>query len=204
MIFNMTLLFDWHLVLGTIAGLIAMLAVIPYIKDILHGTTRPNIFSFALWEALLLISALAQFSAGASFSLLFVIGDLIGTGLIVALCLLGYGYGKYGKIEWACTALAIAAIIAWQVTALPVLAIVFALVADALAGIPTVIKTFKDPWSEAPAQWLLISFASLLAICSTTIVDIPNIIFPAYLFLINGLIGTAAFFGRRLVQKPQV
>ncbi len=198
----MTLLFDWHLVLGTVAGLIAMFAVVPYIKDILHGTTRPNIFSFALWEMLLLISALAQFSSGSSYSIVFIIGDLIGTGLVVLLCLFGYGYGKYGKLEWACTALAVAAIVSWQITALPVLAIVFAVVADALAAIPTVVKTFKDPWSEAPAQWLLIAFASVLAISSTTIFDLPNTIFPAYLFLVNGLIGTAAFFGRRLVKKP--
>jgi len=194
-------LFDWHLVLGVIAGLIAMFAVVPYVKDILHGTTRPNVVSFALWEILLLISALAQFSAGASFSIVFIIGDLIGTGLIVLLCLFGYGYGKYGKLEWVCTALAIVAILSWKLTALPVLAILFAVAADALAAIPTVVKTFKDPWSEAPAQWLLIAFASVLAISSTTIFTLPNVVFPAYLFLVNGLIGTAAFFGRRLVKK---
>ena len=195
--------YDWHTVLGIVAGLIALFAVVPYISDILHGTTRPNIFSFALWELLLLISALAQISAGASWSILFMVGDLVGTGLIVILCLFGYGYGKYGRLELACTALAIIAIAAWQLTQQPVLAIVFAVLADALAAVPTIVKTYKDPWSEAPAQWLLIAFATLLAITSSTIFDFANLLFPAYLFLVNGTIGSLSFFGRRLKNKPQ-
>jgi hypothetical protein len=197
----MNMLFDWHLVVGGVAGIIAMLAVIPYIKDILHGTTRPNIFSFSLWALLLFISILAQFSAGASWSVTLLVGDFIGTSSVVIFCLFGYGYGKYGRLEWVCTALAILAIISWQLTHQPVLAILFAVLADAMAAIPTIVKAFKDPWSEAPAQWLLIAFASALAIASTTIFDPANLIFPAYLLLVNGTTGLLAFFGRRLIPK---
>lgn len=189
--------------MGAVAGLIAMFAVVPYIKDILHGTTRPNIFSFALWELLLLISFLAQLSSGASWSAIFLAGDLVGTGAIVLLCLVGYGYGQYGRLEWVCTALAILAIVSWQLTQMPLLAIGFAILADAMAAIPTIVKAFKDPWSEAPAQWFLIAFASVLAIASSTIINAENLIFPAYLLLVNGTVGSLAFFGRRISSKPQ-
>lgn len=193
---------DWHLILGIISGLVAMVAVVPYIKDILHGTTRPNTFSWGLWVLLLSISLLAQFSAGASWSVLMIAGDLIGTASILVLCLWGYGYGKYGWIEWVCSALAIVAIGLWQFAHEPVLAIVFAAVADLMAAIPTLVKAYKDPWSEAPTQFFVISFAGLLAIFSTTVFDAANLIFPAYLFLLNGLIGVVAFVGRRLKSVP--
>src|SRR6185312_5470434 len=157
---NMVLTFDWHLVLGAVAGLIAAFAVVPYIKDILHGTTRPNIFSFTLWAILVFISIFAQFSAGASWSLLLLIGDFLGTTSIVVLCLFGYGYGKYGRLEWICTALAVLAVVSWQLTDQPILAIVFAVLADAMASIPTIVKAYKDPWSEAPALWFLIALAA--------------------------------------------
>jgi len=195
------MIFDWHIMLGIIAGLIAMFAVVPYIKDILHGTTRPNIFSWALWEILLITAVLAQFSAGASWSVAMVIGDVIGTGCVVGLCLFGYGYGKYGWLEWTCTALAVVAIVSWQTTQQPVLAILFAVLADALAATPTVVKAFRDPWSEAPTQFFLIAFASVLAVASSTIFNPANLLFPAYLLLVNGLIGSLAFFGRRLKHR---
>jgi hypothetical protein len=194
--------FDWHIILGTIAGLISVFAVVPYIKDALHGTTRPNIFSFSLWMVMLGVSVLAQLSVGASWSVIMLIFDFIGTASIVVLCLAGYGYRHYGRLEWICTGLAILAIASWQLTNQPVLAICFAVLADALAATPTVVKTFKDPWSEAPTQWLLVAFAALLSIASSTIFNVANLLFPAYLFAVNGLIGLSALFGRRLKPKP--
>jgi len=193
---------DWHLALGTISGILAAVAIVPYIKDILHGSTRPNVVSWALWVFLLLISILAQVSAGASWSLVFLIGDFIGTSTILVLCLIGYGYSNYGWIEWVCLALAIIAIVSWQLTHQPILALVFAVIADLMASIPTVVKAVKDPWSEHPMQWIMICVASGLGIASTTIINTANLIFPIYLLFINGLIGIFSLLGRRLKQKP--
>ena len=178
-----------------------MLAVIPYIKDILHGTTRPNIFSWLLWVLLLSISTIAQFSSGASWSVIFLIGDLIGTSIIFILCLVGYGYKEYGWLEWICLGLAVIAIISWQLTNQPILAIVFSIIADALASIPTIVKAYRDPWSEDSLQWIIIASASILAVLSTTIWDLANIIFPAYLFLVNGTIGTVSLIRRKKLSK---
>ena len=137
-----------HLILGIISGILGVVAAVPYIKDILHGSTRPNTVSWALWVLLLLISILAQISAGASWSLVFLIGDFLGTSAVLILCLGGYGYKEYGWIEWVCLALAIIAIVSWQLTNQPILAIVFAIIADFMAAVPTVIKAYRDPWSE--------------------------------------------------------
>ncbi len=197
-------MFNWHLVLGILAGIIPIVAMIPYYRDIVHGTTRPNVVSYALWIVLLLISISAQISAGASWSVVFLIGDLIGTTSVTILCLVGYGYGKYGKVEWVCTGLAILAIISWQATGQPLLAIVFAIVADLMAALPTVVKTYRDPWSEISSPWFMVATAGVLSLASTTLFNLPNILFPLYLFLINAITGTLAFFGRRLKQKSKV
>ncbi len=194
--------FDWHFALGLIGGLLALGAIIPYIKDILHGTTRPNVVSYSLWAILLSISLLAQLSAGASWSAALIIGDLIGTTIIVALCVAGYGYRKHGWGEKVCLALAILAIVSWQLTQEPVIAIMFAVLADAMAAMPTLMKTFRDPWSELPTMWLIIALGALCAAFSTTIVDPANLIFPIYLLLMDGLIGVVALVGRNIVPEP--
>jgi hypothetical protein len=195
------MIFDWHIVIGIVSGLVTILAIIPYIKDILHGTTRPNIVSWALWTLLLAISLLAQLSAGASWSALMIFADLIGTAIILILCLSGYGYKKYGATDWICAVLAVVAIVVWQLEHQPVLAIALAALADFLAAIPTLIKSWQDPWSEDPTQFLIISGGGLLALFSTTIIDPANLLFPAYLFALNGTIGLVALFGRRAKIK---
>jgi hypothetical protein len=194
-------MFDWHLALGIASGLLAFVAIAPYIKDILYGTTRPNIVSWALWVLLLLIALWAQVSAGASWSLILLIGDLIGTTTISILCLVGYGYGKYNWLDGVCFALAIVAILLWQVTHQPVLAIVFAAIADLLASVPTLVKAYKDPLSEDPTQFLMIAGAALLGVSSTVILSPANLIFPIYLFCINGSIGMVALSRKRLLRE---
>jgi hypothetical protein len=194
-------MFNWHLISGVVAGVLIVSAIIPYIRDILYGTTRPNVFSFGIWAFLLFISILAQLSAGSSWSVLLVAGDFLVTTTIAILCFVGYGYKKYGWLERVCFVLAIVAIISWQATNEPVLAIIFAIVADALAALPTVVKAYRDPWSEAPTMWLIVSLAALFGILSTTIIDAANLLFPIYILFINGLIGLLAFFGRRSRPK---
>jgi hypothetical protein len=195
---------DWHLLLGSFAGILTLAAIAPYIRDILHGTTRPNIVSYVLWSSLILISILAQVSAGASWSLALLIGDFLSTATVVGLCLAGYGYGKYGRLELACFGIAVLAVVSWQLTQEPLLAIILATVADLTAAIPTILKAYRDPWSEVPGPWLIMAVASALAIASTTIFDGANLIFPAYLLLVNGLTGFLALFGRKLKPKPSL
>lgn len=186
-------MFDWHLALGIFSGILAMVAIVPYVKDILHGTTRPNVVSWSLWVLLLLIGVLAQLSAGASWSLVFLVGDLIGTSSVLVLCLIGYGYGKYTWLDSFCFILAIVAVILWQITDQPLLAIGLAVVADFLAAVPTLVKSYKDPQSEEPTQFFIIAVAALLGMLSTVVLDPANLIFPIYLFGINAAIGGTAF-----------
>ncbi len=188
---------DLRFVLGVLGGIITAFSVIPYVRDIMKKTTRPNSVSWSIWVLLLTISIFAQWSAGASWSIILLIGDLIGTSTIAALSFAGYGYGKYGRLEWTCLGLAILAIISWQITSQPIWAIVFAIIADALAAFPTLVKAFRDPRSEHPTMWLLISLGALLGIASTTIVNAANLLFPFYLFVINSTIGITTLVGRK-------
>src|SRR3989344_3756884 len=182
-------MFDWHLVLGIFAGVIAFASIIPYIRDILHGTTRPNVVSYSLWALVLSIGMLGQWSSGASWSIIFLLGDLLAVFAVITLCAMGYGYHKYGMVEWTCLALAIIAIISWQATNEPLLAIIF-------AAIPTVVKTYHEPKSELPLGWFMVAFGGILGIISNTVFDFANLLFPIYIILLNSTVGILALRGR--------
>lgn len=192
---------NWHGVIGTLAGLVAMVAAVPYVIDIVKNNVRPNTVSFALWTILLLISLFAQLSAGASWSVLMLVGDTIGTGTILVLCLAGYGYKKYGWLEKICFILAIIAIISWQVTSQPLLAIILAIVADILAAIPTLAKSYRDPWSESPTMWFMMCASATLSLLSTTIYNAENMLFSSYILVINLAVGLTILVGQRIIRK---
>ena len=40
---------DWRTVIGLAAGTITLLSILPYIRDILRGLTRPNLVTWWLW-----------------------------------------------------------------------------------------------------------------------------------------------------------
>ena len=120
------------------------------------------------------------------------------TSLVVALCLYGYGYKKYGWVEWVCLLCAVVAILLWYLTSNPLFALFLAIATDLFASTPTIVKTFKEPKSEIPIAWYLVTLAAVLGIVSTTIFDVANLAFPVYIALITALIGTMALVGRRI------
>lgn len=183
---------DWRFLLSSLGGVIAFVSIVPYIRDIIHGTTRPNIVSYILWCILLSISIVAQYSAGASWTILLVGADLAAALTVIGFCFVGYGYKRYGPIEVVCFVLAVIAIILWQMTNNPLLAIIFSLIADILAGVPTIVKTYRDPKSELPLGWFMVAFGALLSLISNTIFDLPNLLFPIWILIVNTLIGVLA------------
>ncbi|MDE1924606.1 MAG: hypothetical protein KGH79_00275 [Patescibacteria group bacterium] len=193
--------FDWHAVVGVLSGVVQIGSVIPYIRDMLKGTTRPNIVSWSLWTLLQVIAIGAQISAGASWSLLFIVAMTFNTILVVILSATGYGYKGYSWVDWTCLFFAIAAIVLWWATRNSIFALVLAVSADLLASIPTIVKTYKEPQSETAVAWYLVTVASALGILSTTKIDIANLIYPIYFFIITGSIGSLAFFGQRFQKN---
>lgn len=189
---------DWHAALGVLAGLIQIASAVPYIRDMLRGTTRPNAVSYILWSILTIIGIAAQVSAGASWSVFIPIAVAINAVIILTLSLIGYGYTKYGWLDWTCLGIGVVAIAGWQITGNPVVALMFVIFASAMAGIPTIFKTYREPMSEHAFAWFLVIIASILAIISTEILDTANLIFPMYLLLESATIFSLAFFWRRI------
>lgn len=193
---------SWYVVAATLSGVFSVAAGVIYIKDILQGgETKPNAISFFLWTVLQAIALFAQIKSGATLSVVIVIFVTLNTAVVTALALTGYGYREYGKVDFFCLVLAIAAIVGWQVTGNPVLAIGFAIVGDVFAFVPTAVKTYKEPRSEHVPAWALITVASVLGVLSTDRWDTTNLAFPLYLVVSNGTIFSLAYFDRK---KPIV
>lgn len=192
---------DWHAILGIASGALTVLSGIPYILSILRHETKPNAVSWILWTALQLIAIAAQISAGTSWSVILVIAATVNTSVVSILALSGYGYEEYGWLDYTCAASAVVAIILWQLTGEPALAILLAILADMLAATPTVIKTYRDPYSENLTGWAIITVASMCGVASTSLYNLANLAYPVYLLLIDGTLFSMAYIRRFAVAR---
>ncbi|MBI1862853.1 hypothetical protein HYS00_01895 [Candidatus Microgenomates bacterium] len=187
---------QWHQIVGILAGIISLVSGIPYVRDILKGTTKPNAVSWGGWFLLTLIATFAQFSSGASWSVILIITETIKVGIIFLLAL-KYGVQEYTKLDWVCLALGLLAVVLWKLTNQPVLAIVLAVIADLIMAYPTFVKSFYEPYTETASAFVIAAVAALLSVVSTQIYDSANLIYPVYLILANTVLGTLIILGQK-------
>jgi hypothetical protein len=192
------MIFNWHVIFGVAAALIGIGAIVPYVRDMIRGETRPNIVSWGLWALTVGISAAAQFVAEPSWSGALVAVTFFGDSTVLILAIVAYGYAKYYWWDGVCLILSIAALVLWGLSGNPLVALGFAILADGLAFIPTYIKSYREPFTEPPLSWLTFGFSGLLALGGASTFDFPSIAFPLYYFVANCLLGILIVARRRL------
>ncbi len=193
---------DWHEVTGILAGLAVFGSAIPYIKGMLFGTTRPSITSWSLYFLLQIISIAAQFSAGASWSIIILFVSTFNISVILILCVFGYGYKKHGLADLISIILFVLALLLWYLTDAPITALLLAVAADAFASIPTIVKSYKDPHSENLAGWFVYSASGVLSLLAAFGSSPANFVWPIYILLLGFAITLIILVGQR-GKKPK-
>jgi hypothetical protein len=88
------------------------------------------------------------------------------------------------RFDWTCGALSLLAVILWQVTGNPTMAIVLSIAADALAAMPTIVKGWFNPQSESVAAYALTGIGAVIALLTVEHWAFDEVAFPLYLVLI--------------------
>jgi hypothetical protein len=151
--------------LGLLAGIVGIIGYVPYIRDILNGSTRPDRASWLIW--LLEYGALfiAQLNAGASESLWLIGLQLIG---VLSISVLSYKYGVGGfDRRNVLLLLAVCAIfIVWYFSHSPVLTILLLLVIELCGTVLTALKVYEQPSSETLTMWALDAVAGIIGVAA--------------------------------------
>ncbi len=189
---------DYQLI-GIIAGVLAFATGIPYIWNIIGGITKPNVVTYFIWTLLQTIALIAQFKAGASWSVYLLLGSTVSVGIIFLLSLTKYGYKEYTWIDSVALVLGGIAIAILIFTDHPELAILLPIIADGIGAIPTIVKTRKYPHTEDQFAWFLMIIASALGIIATEKHDIANLAYPVFLLFETIVIFSIAFFTKKTV-----
>ncbi|HSX14909.1 MAG TPA: hypothetical protein VLE72_03330 [Candidatus Saccharimonadales bacterium] len=173
--------------LGIIAGILALIAPIPYIRDIIKGTTKPNRATWFIWTALLAIALAGQLASGGTYSTLLTAGDLLGTFIVLMLAV-KFGVGGWQTIDKLALAGAALGLILWRLFNSPALALAMIILVDYSGGLPTILKAHRDPDSETISSYWLVGIGSALAVISVGKLDIVLMVYPFFLAILMGLI----------------
>lgn len=174
-------------ILSVFAGVLAIFAIVPYVKDIIRGKTKPNVVSWFTWSLLLIIATLAAFAAHQPRTALLSLGDLIGTATILILGL-KFGRAKFSWLDGICQIGALAGLLLWFIFNSPTIAIVATIFIDFIAAVPTLRHSWISPSEETWQTFFMLCIASIITLFSLDNLSFTGWAFPVYLLLINALI----------------
>jgi hypothetical protein len=173
-------------IIGTLIGAAGSLA---YLIDTVRGKVKPNRVSFLLWSIAPFIAFAAQISQGIGLeSLMTFSTGFLPITVFIASFVNKKAEWKLTKFDLACGFLSILGLILWLMTKVGNIAIFFSIVADGLAAIPTIVKSYKYPDTELAWPWIATSFGVLLTLLTLQGLTFANSGFIIYILFVNVII----------------
>ena len=121
-----------------------------YIRSIVKGKAKPNLVSWGIWMLAPFIGVFFQIKSGVGLSVLPVFMAGFGPLIIITAALLTKnGVWKINSFDLFCGLISLISLFLYVVTHNLGISILFAILSDALAFIPTLVKSWKHPESES-------------------------------------------------------
>jgi hypothetical protein len=178
-----------------LGAFIASIGSLSYLIDTVRGRVKPNRVSFFMWSLAPLIAFGAEVRQGVGLQSLmtFMVGFLPLTTFIASFV--------NKQAEWKLTRfdlfygfLSLIGLILWFLTKSGDVAIVFSILADGLAALPTIIKSFKYPETESAAPYFTGSLSAGISLLTAKAWNLATVGFPLYILLITLVMATLIQF----------
>lgn len=156
-----------------------------YIVATVKGKTKPNRVSWFLWAAAPLIAFSAELQHGVGLASLMTF--MVGFGplmIFIASFVNRKSYWKLTRLDIVCGVFSVIGLILWMVTSSGNLAIFFSILADGLAAIPTLVKSYHDPDSESWQVFFFAAASATITLLAIDTWDFAHYGFPLYIFVL--------------------
>lgn len=157
-----------------------------YVRDTVRGHTQPNRVTWLLWAVAPLIGFAAEIGEGVG--VIAVTTLMLGLGPLVVLAasfVNRRGYARLTPFDLACGGLSVLALIAWRVTGSGDVAIVFSVLADLLAGAPTLRKAYTSPHTETATAFLCSAISASITLLTISDWTFASAAFPVYILAMS-------------------
>ncbi len=185
-----------------LGALLSFYGGLSYLIDTIKGKTKPNRITWFLWALAPAIAFVAELEKGVGLTSLmtFMVGfnPLL---IFLASFINKKSYWKLNKMDYIYGAISLFAIIIWKLTDNGNLAIFFAILSDAFASIPTVIKSYREPETENSKIFFFGLINASITLLTIKVWSFAHFAFPIYIFIICALIYSLVEFKLGTVFK---
>lgn len=187
-----------------IGAVLSLIGGLSYLLDTVKGKTKPNKVSWFMWALAPMIAFAAEVKQGVGLQSLmtFMVGfnPLL---IFLASFVNKKASWKITRLDLTCGALSLVGLGLWQITKIGNIAIFFTILADGLAAIPTVVKSYYAPETENYLIFLLSGISGLITLLTIDVWNFQHWGFPLYILFICSLFFVLIKFniGKRLKIK---
>lgn len=137
-----------------------------YVLNTLRGQTKPNRVTWSLWVIISAVAVIGLIDENAAKTtiILTIFFGLMPLMIFIASFYNKQAYWKITRFDWACGFLSLLGIAAWIGTGDGNLAIIFAILANSFAWVPTLVKAYKSPETESWLTYFNAIFASIITL----------------------------------------
>jgi hypothetical protein len=169
-----------------VAAFGSLLAAFAYIRSMFKGQTKPNRVTWFMWSTAPFIATAAAVSNGVGLAVIPVFMSGFSPFLVLTASFFNKkAYWKLSSFDYLCGMLSSLALVIWFITKDPTSAIIFAIVSDALAAVPTLIKAWHNPETESAWPFIIGVFSPMTSFIVATAWGFSELAFPTYLIVIN-------------------
>lgn len=186
--------------LAVVSALVTAACVLPYLRDVRRGTTRPHRTSWCVFAVLAVVAAVSQAIAQVGPGIWLAAGSAVGFGAVFVASI-RHGVGGSTLADRAALAVASVGIVTSLATARPMFAVAGVVVAEIGAVALTVRKALADPESETRSTWTADAVAGVLAIAAVDHVTAASLLYPVHHTVANAAVVAAIAVGHRRARR---
>ncbi|HEY1085201.1 MAG TPA: hypothetical protein VGE34_00560 [Candidatus Saccharimonadales bacterium] len=157
-----------------------------YCFNTIQGKTKPNRVTWSLWALAPLIAFAAMLGEGIELKLAlmtFMVG--FGPLLIFIVSFINKkSVWNITRFDVICGTLSLIGLVGWVFTRTGDVAILFSIVADGLALIPTLIKAWREPETESPLVFFFGAASATITLLAVKSYDFTTVGFPIYILTV--------------------
>lgn len=151
------------------AALLGVVGSIRYAVAIIRGSVRPNLITWSLWATAPLIGFFAQLDSGVGLPAVMTLAAGTGPLIVVITSLIARRhYARLSIVDLVCAGVAFASLAVWLGLEAAAIAVLFAVAADAIAAVPTLIKAWLHPDSENIFFYVLVGIGATITLMTIT------------------------------------
>lgn len=172
--------------IGKTAGVLSLLAFIPYIVATLRGRNRPNRATWIIWSAVG-VSLLASYVAAGARETVWVTAANLAAFVFILILSAKYGVGGWTVFDGLCLFGAAFGFVLWWWFDSPLPTLYSGLFVDFVGALPTIRKSWVQPESEDLLTWVLFVAANALNLFALREWNLVMASYPVYMVFISGL-----------------